>query len=170
MSDLWLSLLLLPLLGIVARCMCCETATCESCLDGVLPAQFQIDIAGFSFPACCANYNATYYIDIPVPGTACTFSWGNATLLCNPGFGDYGLTIDFLISGGTYYVCVRLLSPLQYILFEKDLGATAPDCTTFSALNIPVKTSGSGNCGPQLGYFDNASCAYTGTTCALTSL
>ena len=151
--DLLLSLLLIPFavplaLGFVS--MCCCAGGCTRCTSS--PATFQADITGVTDSGTCTNCtwaNATWIIDYDGESSFCDWRDDTGTQNCNCGLTTTGngVSIQQSESGGNYFTAVRGICKsslsgafVSQIDFRYEHGATKPDCTFFSATDIPWVT------------------------------
>lgn len=158
-------------------CNCCgETGDCASCQDGIVPTEMIITLAGFANgPICiCTTLNADFHLSYfgPVasgctdlfasPDSCCQFSYVSTFNCTIFGTVGWGVSLYLIQDGGHYYIEVdvgQVGFPINIARFLLDLGTSAPDCTTFSALDIPLDaTNGSA-----------IQCNESAATCVVTS-
>ncbi len=134
---------------------CCECEGCD-CLDIVIAG-----VARDSPCVCseCYSLNGSYQVSQTAPsacawsGFLCDDSAADPYKKCNAG----GLTATVVLDSGTYYLRVNITGssgggPFS-VLFEKNLGASLPDCTAFSS---EICTYDSGN--------TDGTCDFSGAT------
>jgi hypothetical protein len=132
-------------------CCCYKTVDCDFCTDG-WPTNWTVEIAGYTSASCdggnCTDLNATYVVndetttDTNECRTAENFNgpcnYNNLFVYINKSGLDYILNVDY---GG---------APTLEI-WQKNLGTTKPDCTTFSGEVCTITGTASGSCSAVAG-------------------
>lgn len=147
-------------------CNCCG-GNCTHCSTGTMPEEWQVDLTGFTDVATCTNcaeLNASWIFanTILISFGACIVRKGGIdnTNVCNFGpSGDSGaggtgpaIDVSVYLSGGTYRVradvVINSLFAQTTIVYEKNYGASKPNCTALSGESLPlisVTNNGFGN-------------------------
>ena len=156
--------LLVLVLGFVN--MCCCGPVCTRC-DGA-PEQFQIDITGVVDAACtnCEFCNNTFIVDYTGEAFFCNWEYidSGADLLCGgTNTNPTKVTVQQFFNAGVYETEVAVAAWNSFltnygdkIQWKYNHGATKPDCTAISGLNIP--------------FLVNFGCEGGSSTCTLTAL
>jgi hypothetical protein len=123
-------------------------------------------LSGWANGICtdCTSLNTTFVLDCPAPSPlnpdSC-WQYVFSPAVCPTGDNYVSLEVRVQLSGATYFVNVELYdgtSGLVRMWWRYNAGASAPDCSAWSALPIPLLSNGSGHCNGAV------------ATCSLTSL
>jgi|GEM_PF-6585989 len=190
------ALMLCPVAFFWAGCPCC--VSCNSVCSGSGATSFQIVATGISDAHCtgCSSANSTYIVSYePNPLlSGCFFRTRWTSNICRTEVGAgspstatvelyiwrYTSTFSQSPIGltpviGNYYMRVNIgvcaYANGNAVSFERDLGSTLPDCSSFSNLSLTWDGGDLAGSGGQCFAFDpGLHCDGSGATCEVTSL
>jgi hypothetical protein len=135
---------------------CCPAVDCDFCTNG-WPASWSVDIASVTSKVCgtgpptnCTDFNQSYVVDgITVTDASFCRTCSNLGVICF----NSDIIVKILKSGSDYIlrgvVSSSCLDVVTYLRWEKNLGTSKPDCTSFSGEVLTFASSSGHACAAE---------------------